>query len=113
MQAYVPPSSVSHLPPPSPIYTAPRSLSRLTELILFLFNLFFGGQVSKQAIGTSGEVGTGTPALLQNTAQTTGWTPMVATGEYNTDDIDKRLDVLLQQQKQMEKWKPKNNLKAH
>ena len=40
------------------------------------------------------------------------WTPNVATGDYNTDDIDKRLEVLLQQQKQMEKWKPKNSLKA-
>ena len=35
-----------------------------------------------------------------------------ATGEYNTDDIDKRLEVLLQQQKQMEKWKPKNAMQA-
>ena len=41
-----------------------------------------------------------------------GWTPNVASGEYNTDDIDSRLEVLLLQQKQMEKWKPKNTLKT-
>ena len=29
------------------------------------------------------------------------------TADFATDDIDRKLDVLLQQQKQMEKWKPK------
>ena len=38
---------------------------------------------------------------------------MTAQGEFNTDDIDKRLEVLLQQQKSMEKWKPKNTLKQN
>jgi hypothetical protein len=29
--------------------------------------------------------------------------------DYNTEDLDRKLDVLLMQQKQMEKWKPKRN----
>ena len=66
-------------------------------------------KVSKEAKLTEGS--TGAASAMYNNA-TQGWTPNVATGEYNTDDIDKRLEVLLQQQKQMEKWKPKNALKT-
>ena len=66
-------------------------------------------QVAKEAkSGGAADNAAATAAL--STGQ--GWTPNVASGEYNTDDIDKRLEVLLQQQKQMEKWKPKNSLKT-
>mmetsp|Transcript_30402 Transcript_30402/g.97955 ORF Transcript_30402/g.97955 Transcript_30402/m.97955 type:complete len:105 (+) Transcript_30402:202-516(+) len=32
--------------------------------------------------------------------------PSISTTDFNTDDIDKKLEVLLEQQKEMEKWKP-------
>jgi hypothetical protein len=34
---------------------------------------------------------------------------VLTAADYGTDEIDRKLDVLLQQQKQMEKWKPKKS----
>jgi len=59
-------------------------------------------QVSKDVKPTSN------PLEATMGASGSGWTPNVG-ADYGTDEIDRKLDVLLQQQKQMEKWKPKKS----
>ena len=75
----------------------------------FLSTLQVSRDANKASEGAVG--GAGASSVLAATGG--GWTPMTAQGEFNTDDIDKRLEVLLQQQKSMEKWKPKNTLKQN
>jgi hypothetical protein len=51
-------------------------------------------QVAKEAKGGgAGESAAAAAAVALSSGA--GWTPNVASGEYNTDDIDKRLEVLL------------------
>jgi len=59
-------------------------------------------QVNKEARETA-QPAAGSSSMLSVQASSE---PSIPTSDFNTDDIDKRLEVLLEQQKEMEKWKP-------